>query len=105
MSLATFPKKRLDIIIEAPALNRLLEQLSAMGVTGYTVFPALAGHGYDGQWQRDDSFNDASHMVMVSSIMDATKIDAVLEAAYIVVRRQIGIVTVSDVQVVRSEHF
>ena len=44
-------------------------------------------------------------MVMVSSIMDATKIDAVLEAAYIVVRRQIGIVTVSDVQVVRSEHF
>ena len=105
MTLPTHPKKRLDIIIEAPALNLLLEQLDAAGVTGYTVFPALSGRGHDGHWRLDDSFNDASHMVQVSSIMDGALIAAVLEGAYSVVRRHIGIVTVSDVQVVRSDHF
>jgi PII-like signaling protein len=105
MTLTTFPKKRLDIIIEAPAMNRLLELLDEEGVTGYTVFPALAGRGHDGSWRRDDSFNNASHMVLIMCIMDEAKAGIMLEKAYKLVSRHIGIVTMSDVAVVRTGHF
>lgn len=105
MSLPTHPKKRIEIIIEAPAAGRLLELLDGHAVTGYTVLPALAGRGHDGTWHRDDSFNNASHMVCIVCIMDERKSDAVLEAIYPVVSRQIGIVSISDVEVVRRDHF
>jgi hypothetical protein len=42
---------------------------------------------------------------MVISIVDAAKADAVLERVYSVLARQIGIVTLSDVQVIRADLF
>jgi nitrogen regulatory protein PII len=105
MSLTTYPKKRIEIVIEAPAIKRLLEVLDQAGVTGYTVVPALAGRGQDGPWRRDDSLNNAGNMVMVICITDGAKADDVLSRAFELVRRYIGIVSVSDIQVVRKEHF
>jgi hypothetical protein len=69
------------------------------------VIPALAGRGRDGSWRGEGLAGDAGRMVMVVCITDPSKVDAVLETAYAVVQRQIGIVTVSDVQVIRAEHF
>jgi len=45
-------KKRLEIIIEKPALKRAGRVLKDAGVKGYTVFPAMAGYGDNMQWQR-----------------------------------------------------
>jgi nitrogen regulatory protein PII len=101
----THLKKRVEIVVEAPALRRLVDRLDAAAVTGYTVIPALAGRGRDGSWRGEGLAGDAGRMVMVVCITDPSKVDAVLETAYAVVQRQIGIVTVSDVQVIRAEHF
>jgi nitrogen regulatory protein PII len=101
----TYLKKRIDIIVEAPVLNRLLDKLDKVAVTGYTVLPALAGRGSEGSWRGENLVGDAGHMVVVMCVTSADKVDQVLEAAYSILSRQIGIVTVSDVQVIRSEHF
>jgi nitrogen regulatory protein PII len=101
----THLKKRIEIVLEAPAQRRLLERLDAAAVTGYTVVPVLAGRGHDGSWRGEGLAGDAGRMVMVVCITDPAKVDAVLEAVYGVVSRQIGILTVSDVQVIRAEHF
>ena len=45
MTIQTYPKKRLSIIIETPFLKRLGALLDERGVAGYTVVPALAGKG------------------------------------------------------------
>lgn len=102
---ATHLKKRLEIILEAPALHRLTDRLDRAGVSGYTIVPALAGKGRTGGWSAEGVAGDAGRLVMVISIVDPAKVDAVLEGVYAVLARQIGIVTVSDVQVIRADHF
>lgn len=102
----THPKKRIEIVVEAPALARLLDRLDAAAVTGYTVVPALAGRGIGGgAWRGEGLAGDAGRMVLVICITDASKVDAVLETIHAIVTRQIGIVSVSDVQVIRADHF
>ena len=101
----TYPKKRLSIIIEAPFLNRLLELLDGHDVPGYTVLPALAGKGASGSWRRDALSSDAGRMVQVLIVLDAEKVPAVLGMVRGVLDRQIGIVTLADVEVLRPNLF
>ena len=101
----TFPKKQLSIIIEAPFLNRLLDLLETLEIPGYTAFPALAGGGDGGSWRRDTLSSDAGRMVQVLIVLDEEKVPDVLTAVRDVLNRQIGIVTVSDVAVLRPELF
>jgi nitrogen regulatory protein PII len=105
MTLSTYPKKRIEIIVEAPALSLVLRSLDEAGVSGYTVLPALEGRGRSGHWTRDDSFNNASHMVSVVCIIDDSLADKAVTSVFAVVSTQIGILSVSDVSVMRKEHF
>lgn len=105
MPLATHRKRRIEVIVEAPILSRLLDDLDRLAVTGYTVLPALAGRGRTGSWRRDDSVNPAGQMVCVICITDQQKIDDILDAVHDLLARQIGIVSISDVEVIRHEHF
>jgi nitrogen regulatory protein PII len=101
----TFPKKRIEIMIEAPLMQRVITLLDKLDVGGYTVLPVLAGRGKDGAWHRDGAIGRAGSLVMIFCILDENRVDAVLDPLFELVSRQIGIVTVSDVQVVRGEHF
>lgn len=101
----TYPKKRLSIIIEAPFLSRLLDMLDNHDVPGYTVLPALAGKGKSGGWRRDALSSDAGRMVQVLIVLDSEKVPAVLRLVRGVLARQMGIVTLSDVEVLRPELF
>ncbi|WP_052340967.1 DUF190 domain-containing protein [Salinarimonas rosea] len=103
--LETYAKKRLDIIVEAPIMNRLLDLLDRLAVTGYTVVPALAGRGREGSWRRAGLVSDAGQMVLVICVLDESRVPDVLEPVYKLLSRQIGVVTVSDVSVIRREHF
>jgi PII-like signaling protein len=103
--LKTYPKKRLSIIIEAPFLNRLLDILDGLDVPGYTVLPALAGRGKSGAWRRDSLSSDAGRMVQVLIVLDESRVPAVLREVRAVLDRQIGIVSLTDVEVLRPELF
>jgi nitrogen regulatory protein PII len=105
MNLARHHKKRIEIIVEAPALQLVLEALNTAGVSGYTVLPALSGRGHHGTWNRDDSFNNASHMVAIVCVTSEDRAEAAVAAVYAIVERQIAILTLGDVEVVRPEHF
>jgi len=101
----TYPKKRLSIIIEAPFMNRLLDILDGLEVPGYTVLPALAGRGSSGPWRRDSLSSDAGRMVQVLVVLDEEKVQDVLKAVRAVLDRQMGIVSLSDVEVLRPDYF
>jgi PII-like signaling protein len=101
----TFPKKRIDIMVEAPLMQRVLNLLDQQNVSGYTVLPVLAGRGKDGAWHRDGVVGRAGALVMIFCILDEQRVDEVLEPLFKLVSRQIGVVTVSDVQVIRAEYF
>lgn len=105
MTIQTYPKKRLSIIIETPFLKRLSVLLDDLGIAGYTVLPALAGKGKNGTWTQDTQSSDAGTMVQVLIVLDESRVEEVLDATNAVLKRQMGIVTLSDVEVLRPELF
>lgn len=106
MTMQMYPKKRVEIIIEAPVLSRLVRFLDEHGVHGYTILPAIAGSGHTGRaWSREGQVGEAGRMVAVVAIMDASRLEPLADELFDIVRRQIGILSVSDCEVVRGEAF
>ncbi|TCM87541.1 P-II family nitrogen regulator [Rhodovulum steppense] len=101
----THAAKRVEIIIEAPMERRLTAALREAGVTGYTVLPVLGGTGRSGEWSREGQVGRAGGMVAVVCLIRPERLDALLDAAFAVVERHIGVVSVTDCQVLRAERF
>jgi nitrogen regulatory protein PII len=98
------PAKRVEIVIEKPLEGRLTDALTDAGVTGYTVLPVRGGSGRSGPWTREGQVGRAG-MVMIICLIKPERLDALLEAAFAVVERHIGVVSVSDALVLRAERF
>ncbi|MGC9419644.1 MAG: P-II family nitrogen regulator [Rhodovulum sp.] len=101
----THAAKRVEIIIEAPMERRLTAALEKAGVTGYTVLPVLGGTGRSGTWSREGQVGRAGGMVAVVCLIRPDRLDGLLDAAFAVVERHIGVVSVTDCQVLRAERF
>ena len=93
--------KRVAIIIEAVMESRLRQALESSGVSGYSVLPVLGGSGRSGGWSRDDTFTRGGGMVQVVCIIRPDRLDPLLDAAFEVVDSHIGVVSISDCQVLR----
>ena len=101
----THNAKRVEIIIEAPLERRLTDALRAAEVTGYTVLPVRGGSGRSGIWSRAGQVSTASGMVAVVCLIRPERLDSLLDAAFAVVEPHIGVVSITDAQVVRAERF
>lgn len=97
--------KRVEIIIEAVMERRLTDALVGAGVTGYTVLPVGGGYGRSGQWSREGQVGRAGGMVAVVCLILPERLDSLLDAAFSVVERHIGLINVTDAQVLRVERF
>lgn len=101
----THAAKRVEIIIEAPMQRRLTDALEKAGVTGYTVLPVRGGSGRSGAWTREGQVSSAGGMVAVVCLIRPERLDDLLDAAFAVVERHIGVVSVTEAQVLRAERF
>lgn len=97
--------KRLELIIERMAQSRACTLLEQAGVTGYTVVSALGGYGRGRRWQRDNDLSTANDMIVIISISDGPKIDRALEDMNRLLADHIGVLSVSNVQVMRPDRF
>jgi len=100
----THTAKRVEIVIEAPLERRLTDALTSAGVTGYTILPVRGGSGRSGKWTREGQVGRAG-MVAVVCLIKPERLDGLLEAAFAVVEKHIGVVSITDAQVVRAERF
>jgi nitrogen regulatory protein PII len=101
----THQAKRVEIIIEAPMQRRLEDALMRAGVTGYTILPVMGGNGSSGPWSREGQVGRAGGLIAVVCIVVPPKKDALLEAIFGVLARHVGLVSVSDCEVLRAERF
>ena len=101
----THKAKRVEITIEAPMERRLIEALEGAGITGYTLVPVLGGSGRSGPWSREGQVSRAGGMVQCICIVREARLDPLLEAALSVLERHIGVVCVTDCDVLRAERF
>ncbi|MCG8357528.1 MAG: hypothetical protein MI920_18350 [Kiloniellales bacterium] len=100
----THHKKKLEIIVEAPLRGPLLDLLDQLGATGYTVLSATCGRGHEGVWDMGQ-ISEAGSMVLVICLTDSARLEPMLDSIYEVLSGRIGIVYVSDVDVIRQDHF
>lgn len=101
----THDAKRVEITIEAPMERTLRRALEAADITGFTILPVLGGSGRSGVWSRDGQVSRAGGMVQFVCIIRPERLDGLLETAFEVVERNIGVVCVTDCQVLRAERF
>lgn len=100
------PKKRVEIIVEMPALKRILRYFDDNDIAGYTVKPAIAGRGASGRtWTREGLVSEAGRMMVILVIIDEARLEAVFDGLYTLVDQQIGVIAVSDCAVVRKDRF
>ncbi|MFK7876445.1 MAG: transcriptional regulator [Paracoccaceae bacterium] len=101
----THAAKRVAVIIEAIMQSRLTDALEGAGVTGFSVLPVLGGSGRSGLWSREGQIGRGSGMVQVVCIVAPEKLDDLLTKAFPLVESHIGVVTVTDCEVMRAERF
>ncbi len=101
----THKAKRVEILIEAPMERRLTQALTDAGVTGFTVLPVVGGSGRSGRWSREGQVSRAGGMLAVVCLIRPDRLDGLLDAAFAVVDRHLGIVSVTDAEVIRAERF
>ena len=101
----THKAKRVEIIIEAPMERRLCDALSENGVTGFTVLPVRGGSGRSGRWSREGQVSRAGGMVAVICLVRPERLDTVIDAIFPLVERQVGVVSITECEVMRAERF
>jgi nitrogen regulatory protein PII len=101
----TFQAKRVEITIEKVMERRLTEALRKAGVSGWSILPVLGGSGRSGEWSREGQVGRGTGLVQVVCIIRPEKLDPLLDAAFSVVEKHIGVVSVSDCEVLRAERF
>jgi hypothetical protein len=101
----THPKKRVEVIVEAPLLQRIMGRLDQANASGYSVMPIIAGRGHESSWTVDGQVSNVTQMVALICIVDASRVDDLLSSVFDAISHQIGFVTISDVFVIRPERF
>jgi PII-like signaling protein len=96
---------RIELIIERMAHKRACRVLEAAGMTGYTVLPAMAGYGNSKRWSRDTDLSASGDMVVIISVGDEAKVRATMEQIGDLLGAHIGIVTMTEVEVLRPGRF
>ena len=88
--------KRVEIVVESQRLDAFVK-IVEKHATGYTLVPGATGLGEHGLREQDVA-------VLVTVVTEA-HLDAILEALLPSLNERANIVLISDVMVLRAEHF
>lgn len=99
-----YRKKRIDIILEAARARAILEMIEAVGAKGYTLVPDVSGKGNRGV-RNDAHLSDVFRNVMIIVIAAEDVVRRIVEQSQPLLEDYAGIVVISDVEVIRDEHF
>ena len=101
----THDAKRVEIIIESMMQRTLMIAMRDAGVTGYSVLPVSAGSGRSGEWTREGKVGRSGGMVAFVCLIRPERLEPLLDAVFEVVERHIGVISITDTQVLRAERF
>lgn len=100
----TIQRRKLEILVDAPLVRRVVAAAEDAGVTGYTLLPTLGGAGHGGRWS-DDQVTGAEAKVMFVTITNEVRAAALTDALAPLLESH-GLILVSSlVEVVRADRF
>ncbi|WP_374301107.1 P-II family nitrogen regulator [Ferrovibrio sp.] len=98
------PRKKIEIIVEAPLQRSVLEWLSGQGVKGWSLLPRVIGGGQHGERSGDD-VTRAFDNVMIVAVTTEPVARQVLDGFHQRFANAVAIVYISDVEVARPYRF
>jgi len=99
-----YQKKRIEFVVEASCAPTILEMIEEAGAKGYTILHDVSGKGNRGV--RDDAhLTDVFRNVLIVVIVAEELAHSIVSKSQPLLENYAGIVTMSDVDVVRDEHF
>jgi len=104
MAIETTTCKRIELAIAKAHLRIFARVFETAGVTGWTALKTVGGAGTSGVWREDQLTGAEDHIVLIA-IADEKAVEHVLEKISRLFERYPGIVSVSEVQVLRPERF
>jgi nitrogen regulatory protein PII len=97
-------KKRIEIIVEASCVQTILDMIEATGATGYTLLHEVSGKGHRGV-RNDSHLTDVFRNVLIVVIAAEEIAREIVSRSQPLLENYAGIVSLSDVEVVRDDHF
>jgi nitrogen regulatory protein PII len=88
--------KRLEMVVETSAVPAVVAVLGKHA-TGYTIVPNVSGFGEHGAREDD--------IVLLVTVTTTDHVDPILDAIMPLLSARSGIVMITDVTVLRAEHF
>lgn len=99
-----YRKKKIEIVVEAARARAVIEMIEDAGAKGYTVVPQVSGKGNRGI--RDEAhLSDVFRNMLIIVIAAEEIASRIVEQSQALLENYAGIVVVSDVEIVRNEHF
>lgn len=99
----TVPRKRIEILADAPLLPRLIAALAECGIDGHTILPAISGAGRTGSWS-EDRLTGTSKLLLVA-IASQDHAAALVDKLAPLLDSHRLLLTVGQVDVVRGDRF
>lgn len=97
-------KKKIEIVVEAARARAIIEMIETVGAKGYTIVPDVSGRGNRGV--RDEAhLSDVFRNMLIIVIAAEEIANRIIEQSQPLLEDYAGIVVVSDVAVIRDEHF
>jgi PII-like signaling protein len=100
----TVTRTRIEVLVDAPLVRRLVAAADEVGVSGWTVLPTVMGRGASGAWS-DDELSGASAKQLFMTVTSADKADRLVTALAPLLDAYGLVLIVGEVQVVRGERF
>jgi nitrogen regulatory protein PII len=97
-------RKRIEIVVERVRAEEVTALLDRLGATGWTLLPVLAGRGRQGVRQGGDLSGVLDNVVVVCIASEAV-VERVVAAREELLGARPAIVSITDCQVLRAEHF
>lgn len=100
----TVARKRIEILVDTPLAPRIIAQIKAADISGWSLIHVDSGGGRTGEWQHDDVTGAASKTIVLV-IASQIKTDTLVEGLAPLLDSYRLLLTIGDVQVVRGERF
>jgi hypothetical protein len=100
----TVTRKRIEILVDTPLAPRIVAQIKAVDISGWSLIHVDSGGGRSGEWQHDD-VTGASTKTIVLVIASEAKTEALVESLAPLLDSYRLLLLIGDVQVVRGERF
>ena len=100
----TVIRKRVEILVDTPLVPRIIAQINAVDISGWSVLKIASGGSRDGRWEHDE-ITGAAAKSLILTIANEEKAARLTEALAPMLDSHSLLLTIGNVAVVRGERF